>query len=142
MNYEDEEIYSEKKQKPTWMKNFQNLWTKENDSDDYYDEDESSDEENKPFTIWTDTITTETAKMIIENLGNDETQIINFENTDPESEHDIRYILYGAIYALDGKLETISDKCIMIAPGTSVIEKPDAKPKRNSFIGNFKINGQ
>ena len=146
MNYEEESYvdseYTEKKSKPAWMKNFQNLWSKDAQNDaDYYEEMDQAEEITKSIAIWTDEITMDSAKMIIENLKDGQEQIINFENTDPETEHDVRYILYGAVYALEAKIDTISERSVIIVPEGSVIEKPDSKPKKTSFIGSFRING-
>ena len=142
MNYEEEyDEREERKQKPGWIKSFQNLLSKPDE--DYYDDEE--EEENtpkkKPISIWTDAITLDTAKEIVENLKAGEEQIINFENSEADIENDIRYFLYGAVYALEGNIDSISKTSIVIAPKGTNIEKPDSKIRKSPFIGAFKVNG-
>ena len=141
MNYEEEyDERDERKQKPGWIKSFQNLLAKP--EDDYYDEEEEDNTpKRKPISIWTDVITLDTAKEIVENLKAGEEQLVNFENTEADTENDIRYFLYGAVYALDGNIDSISKTSIVIAPKGTDIEKPDSKIRKSPFIGAFKVNG-
>ena len=141
MNYEEEyDERDERKQKSSWIKSFQNLLAKP--EDDYYDEEEEDNTpKRKPISIWTDVITLDTAKEIVENLKAGEEQIVNFENTEADTENDIRYFLYGAVYALDGNIDSISKSSIVIAPKGTDIEKPDSKIRKSPFIGAFKVNG-
>ncbi len=141
MNYEEEyDERDERKQKSSWIKSFQNLLAKP--EDDYYDEEEEDNTpKRKPISIWTDVITLDTAKEIVENLKTGEEQIVNFENTEADTENDIRYFLYGAVYALDGNIDSISKTSIVIAPKGTDIEKPDSKIRKSPFIGAFKVNG-
>ena len=146
MNYEEdyyEEEKEERKQKKGWIQSFQNLLLKTDN--DYYDEEEEEEEyervpQKRPVSIWSDTITLEAAKQIIMNLRNGEEQIVNFENSEKDVENDIRYFLYGSVFALDGNIESISKSSIIITPKGTSIEKPDSKIRRPGFTSPFKLN--
>lgn len=56
------------------------------------------------------------ASAICDNLKNSKTVVVNLENADYEEGRNIFYFLSGAIYALDGTLQKISENVFILAP--------------------------
>ena len=130
-DYEEEEEPKSRKNKKGWFKDFQNIITG-NAQPQEYDEEYDYEEREEKFetvSIWTDVITYESVKQIVLNLKHKQQQIINFENTDDESAQYFRQFLYGAVFALDAHIDSISEKSIIITPNNIEIEKPDSKKK-------------
>lgn len=58
------------------------------------------------------------APAICDNLKNNKTVVVNLENTDYEDGRKIFDFLNGAVYALDGTIQKISDNVFILAPNT------------------------
>lgn len=58
------------------------------------------------------------APTICDNLKNNKTVVVNLENTDYEDGRKIFDFLNGAVYALDGTIQKISENVFILAPNT------------------------
>jgi len=58
------------------------------------------------------------APAICDNLKNNKTVVVNLENTDFEDGRKIFDFLNGAVYALDGTIQKISENVFILAPDT------------------------
>ena len=58
------------------------------------------------------------APVICDNLKNNKTVVVNLENTDIEDGKKIFDFLNGAVYALDGTIQKISENVFILAPDT------------------------
>ncbi|MPW26020.1 DUF552 domain-containing protein [Alkalibaculum sp. M08DMB] len=58
------------------------------------------------------------APSICENLKNNKTVVVNLENTDYEDGRKIFDFLSGAVFALDGTIQKISENVFILAPNT------------------------
>lgn len=58
------------------------------------------------------------APVICDNLKNNKTVVVNLENADYEDGRKIFDFLNGAVYALDGTIQKISENVFILAPST------------------------
>ncbi|HCX63716.1 MAG TPA: cell division protein SepF, partial [Eubacteriaceae bacterium] len=58
------------------------------------------------------------APVICDNLKNNKTVVVNLENTDYEDGRKIFDFLNGAVYALSGTIQKISENVFILAPST------------------------
>lgn len=68
------------------------------------------------------------APVICDNLKNNKTVVVNLENADFEDGRKIFDFLNGAVYALDGTIQKISENVFILAPSTVDVITEELEP--------------
>ena len=77
------------------------------------------------------------APVICDNLRNNKTVVVNLENADYEEGRKIFDFLNGAVYALDGTIQKISENVFILAPETVDVIAEDIDSDTTSELLNW-----
>lgn len=77
------------------------------------------------------------APVICDNLKSNKTVVVNLENADYEDGRKIFDFLNGAVYALDGTIQKISENVFILAPSTVDVIAENLEPDHSKEFLNW-----